>query len=392
MDILKQAQALQDRLVSWRRDLHQHPELGFEEEHTATVVAAELRRLGFRVQTGVGRTGVVAELGERGPLIGIRADMDALPIQEENDAPYRSQHPGKMHACGHDAHVAMALGAANLLAESRGSLNGRIRFLFQPSEETNDSEGKSGAYRMIQEGAMEGVSAIFAQHVESDLPAGQIEIVAGPASAFEDTFYATIEGRGSHGAFPHQGLDPIYLANHVIDALYHIVPRRLDPTQAAVISVGTIRAGTAPNVIPDTVEISGTLRSQDPDVRAQLLVELDRVLALTRALGGDYDLSVEPGYPAMLNDVGLAQVVREVATEFVGADKVHTGHAQLGAEDFALFAERAPGMMFFLGVGDGISKRRAHSSTFDIDESALPLGTAILVASLQKMFAVQNDG
>lgn len=392
MDILKQAQALQDRLVSWRRDLHQHPELGFEEEHTAAVVAAELRRLGFRVQTGVGRTGVVAELGERGPLIGIRADMDALPIQEENDAPYRSQHPGKMHACGHDAHVAMALGAANLLAESRGSLNGRIRFLFQPSEETNDSEGKSGAYRMIQEGAMEGVSAIFAQHVESDLPAGQIEIVAGPASAFEDTFYATIEGRGSHGAFPHQGLDPIYLANHVIDALYHIVPRRLDPTQAAVISVGTIRAGTAPNVIPDTVEISGTLRSQDPDVRAQLLVELDRVLALTRALGGDYDLSVEPGYPAMLNDVGLAQVVREVATEFVGADKVHTGHAQLGAEDFALFAERAPGMMFFLGVGDGISNRRAHSSTFDIDESALPLGTAILVASLQRMFAVQNDG
>ena len=392
MDILKQAQALQDRLVSWRRDLHQHPELGFEEEHTAAVVAAELRRLGFRVQTGVGRTGVVAELGERGPLIGIRADMDALPIQEENDAPYRSQHPGKMHACGHDAHVAMALGAANLLAESRGSLNGRIRFLFQPSEETNDSEGKSGAYRMIQEGAMEGVSAIFAQHVESDLPAGQIEIVAGPASAFEDTFYATIEGRGSHGAFPHQGLDPIYLANHVIDALYHIVPRRLDPTQAAVISVGTIRAGTAPNVIPDTVAISGTLRSQDPDVRAQLLVELDRVLALTRALGGDYDLSVEPGYPAMLNDVGLAQVVREVATEFVGADQVHTGHAQLGAEDFALFAERAPGMMFFLGVGDGISKRRAHSSTFDIDESALPLGTAILVASLQRMFAVQNDG
>src|SRR5512143_2869002 len=159
MDILKQAQALQDRLVSWRRDLHQHPELGFEEEHTAAVVAAELRRLAFRVQTGVGRTDVVTALGERGPLIGIRADMDALPIQEENDAPYRSQHPGKMHACGHDAHVAMALGAANLLAESRGSLNGRIRFLFQPSEETNDSEGKSGAYRMIQEGAMEGVSA-----------------------------------------------------------------------------------------------------------------------------------------------------------------------------------------------------------------------------------------
>lgn len=392
MNILARAQTLQDKLVSWRRELHQHPELGFEEQRTSALVAAEMRRLGYRVRTGVGRTGVIADLGERGPIIGIRADMDALPIQEENDVPYRSQYAGKMHACGHDAHVAMALGAATLVAETRGELKGRVRFLFQPSEETNDAEGKSGAYRMIQDGAMDEVSAILAQHVESDLPAGQVEIITGPASAFEDTFFATIKGTGSHGAFPHQGLDPIYLANHAIDALYHIVPRRLDPTQAAVVSVGTMRAGTAPNVIPDTVEISGTLRSQDPAVREQLLAELERALALTRALGGDYTLRVEPGYPAMVNDAGLAQIVRKVATDFVEAKNVHTGRAQLGAEDFALLAQCAPGMMFFLGVGDGKQRRRAHSSTFDIDESALPLGTAILVAGVQRTLIMHKEG
>ncbi len=390
MNVLQQAQAMHDELVRLRRDIHQHPELGFAEHRTARLVAEELKGLGCRVREGVGRTGVVAELGESGPVVAIRADMDALPIQEENDVMYRSLNAGVMHACGHDAHVAMALGAAKILAREKPT--GRVRFLFQPSEERDDPEGKSGAYRMIQDGAMEDVSVILAQHVDSQVPAGQIEIVAGPASAFEDSFYLTIRGVGCHGAFPHNGLDPIYLANHVMDALYHIVPRRLDPTEAAVVTIGTLQAGTAANIIPDVVEMSGTLRSHARRVREQLILEVERACSIARTLGGDYQLRIQPGYPAMVNNPELARLVREVASELAGVENVRTGRAQLGAEDFALFASdgRARGMMFFLGVKSADDYRPAHSSIFDIDESALPLGTAILVESVQRIQRMVN--
>src|SRR5512139_1844017 len=239
--MLKQAHAISEELIEWRRDFHMHPEIGFELHRTAKIVADQLEKMGYRVQRGVGKTGVVAEIGEGGKLIAIRADMDALPILEQNEHDYVSQTPGAMHACGHDSHTAMALGAALLL--SKENLPGRVRFLFQPCEETTDEEGKSGAQRMAEEGAMEGVDYVIAQHVDPTRPAGTIGINAGPSSGGVDSWFAAIKGKGGHGAYPHKTIDPFYLLAHVILALNGIVSRRLDPFQPAVVSIGAINGG-----------------------------------------------------------------------------------------------------------------------------------------------------
>ncbi|MCJ7667940.1 MAG: amidohydrolase, partial [Anaerolineae bacterium] len=245
--MLARAKGLKGELIRLRRAIHRHPELGFREVKTAALIAVTLESLGIKVQIGVAKTGVIGYLGEGGPVVAIRADMDALPIQELNEVAYRSQLPGVMHACGHDAHVAMALGAAVLLKETK--VEGEVRFLFQPSEEHLDEEGKSGAMRMVEEGAMEGVEAILALHVDSEMESGIIKISPGPMAAAVDSFKATIVGRGCHGAYPHRGVDPIFIAGQVILAIQGIVSRRIDPVKAAVISIGTIHGGTAENII-----------------------------------------------------------------------------------------------------------------------------------------------
>ena len=374
--MLEKARTLQAQLTDWRRDFHMHPELGFREQRTSTRVAEILEGFGFAVRRGVGRTGVVADLGKGSPLVAIRADMDALPLQEANQTPYASQTPGVMHACGHDGHTAMALGVAALLAKE--SFPGRVRLLFQPSEESDDADGLSGAPRMVQDGALEGVEMVLATHVDSSTPVGDIRIQAGPASGGVDTWFGTIRGRGGHGAKPHECVDPFFLTALVIQALNAIVSRRLDPFDPAVISIGSVHGGQTENVIPDRVEISGTLRFTDARVQQQIRAEMQRAFELVRPLGGEAELRLVEGGQPMQNAPAAVELITQVASELLGRQHVLPMEADLGAEDFSCFTERVPGAMFGLGARIEGDERFGHSPHFDIDERALPIGTAIL--------------
>ena len=381
--MLKQAHAISEELIEWRRDFHMHPEIGFELHRTSKLVAEELERLGYRVRRGVGKTGVVAEIGEGGKLIAIRADMDALPILEQNDHDYVSKTPGAMHACGHDSHTAMALGAALLL--SKENLPGRVRFLFQPCEETTDEEGKSGAQRMSAEGAMDGVDYIIAQHVDPLKPVGTIAINAGPNSGGVDSWYAEIKGAGGHGAHPDKTIDPFYILAHVIMALNAIVSRRINPFEPAVVSIGSINGGIAENVIPESIRLTGTLRFTNETVHGQIHDEMKRAFEIAKTLGGDYTLRYDIGGPPMINDELVSKVIEQAGKDLLGAENVHEIHKTLGAEDFGEFMKHAPGAMFTLGTQkEGHEEYLLHHPKFDLDERALPIGTAILVETTKR--------
>lgn len=390
--MLQKAQALADELVRLRRDIHQHPELAFQELRTAALVADTLREIGgFDIRTGVGITGVVAELGNGdGPTIGIRADMDALPIIEANPgAPYCSQTQGNMHACGHDTHTAMLLGVAHLLKQefAGGGLRGRVRLLFQPAEEDTGGQPMSGAPMMIRDGALEGVDAVIALHIDSLQPLGQVTMREGPSSAAVDSFSAWITASGGHGAYPHQAGDPIWMLGPVLMALHGIVARKVDPMKAAVVSLGQVRGGMASNVIPAEVFLNGTLRSFDPAVREQLLAEVERALSVVRVFGGDYRLEVERGYPAGNNHAAPNAWLERVAAEMLGADAIDRTRAGMGAEDFAYMTQQAPGAMFSLGAAVGDFARPHHTPVFDIDERAMPIGAAILAETARRFLA-----
>ncbi|MEA3375420.1 MAG: amidohydrolase [Chloroflexota bacterium] len=383
--MLERAREMEDDLVAWRRDIHENPELGFQETRTAARVAETLEDLGYDVQTGIGHTGVVGERGTGHPVVAIRADMDALPIQEQNDVPYASQNPGVMHACGHDCHVAIALGVATLLSEE--SLTGTVRFLFQPAEETVDEEGKSGAQRMIEDGAMEGVDMVLALHVDSSTPVGQIVVRAGPTSAGVDTFHAAIQGEGGHGAYPHTVVDPIHIAGHVILGLHGIVSRQIHPADPAVISIGSIHGGQADNVIPQEIKLSGTIRYTEVEVQETLHAEIEQALHIARAMGGDYALQIDVGYPPMSNDAELVELLREVGTDLLGAGRVGSGRLEMGAEDFEYFSSLARGAMFRLGCKIEEDERKHHSPYFDVDEACLPIGVAVLTEAAFRLLA-----
>ena len=374
--ILDQANSLKEELVGWRREFHMHPELGFQETRTSARVSEVLHSLGYRVKTGVGRTGVVGERGEAKPLIALRFDMDALPIQEENDVPYASRVPGVMHACGHDAHTAIGLGIATVLSEEL--LEGTLRLIFQPSEEGEDEEGFSGAYRMMQDGVMEGVEGVLALHVDPDFTVGDIAVEAGPASAGVDTFYAKIIGRGGHGARPQDVVDPIHIAGHVILVVNAIVSRRLDPFAPAVISIGSIQGGKTDNVIPETVEFIGTIRFMDSSVQEKIHAELEKAFGVARTLGGEYSLKIVKGYPSILNDARMVKLLRAVGKDLLGEEHLQLQEDDMGAEDFAFFCQAAPGAMFRLGCAMEGEKREIHNSRFDLDEACLPVGVAVL--------------
>lgn len=382
--MLTDARQIQRLLTQWRRTIHSQPELGFDVHHTAELVATALTGMGIEVQTGVGKTGVVGYLGSgNGPVIAIRADMDALPIQEENEVDYASQVPGRMHACGHDAHTAMLLGAATLLSRQR--LPGQVRFLFQPSEEAADEEGISGAPRMIADGALEGVDVVIALHVDGSLDKGHIRVGDGGVGAAVDTFRAYILGQGGHGAYPHQAIDPIWLTTHVLNALYALPSRRVAPLQPSVVSVGVIRGGSADNVIPDAVYLEGTLRSFSDEVREQLIQEVEHAMTVTRALGGDYQLEIERGYPATFNDPRVVGWLRQVGSDLLGSERVGSDQKTMGAEDFSYMAQVARGAMFRLGVKlPGGAARYLHTSTFDLDEEALSIGAALLAETARR--------
>jgi amidohydrolase len=376
--MLKQAHAITEELIEWRRDFHMHPETGFDVHRTAGLVADELEKMGYRVKRGVGKTGVVAEIGEGGKVVAIRADMDALPILEQNETEYVSQNAGKMHACGHDSHTAMALGAAHLISKEK--LEGRVRFLFQPSEETADEEGLSGAQRMEREGAVIGVDFVIAQHVDPNSPVGTIAINEGPSGGGVDTWHATIIGKGGHGAYPHTTIDPFSLLAHIITALNAITSRRLDPFAPAVVSIGSIHGGEAENVIPEKVKMKGTIRFTSLEVQKRIREEVQHAFEITKALGGNYELKFEFGGLPLVNDKYVSKVIEQVGRDLLGNDNVHEMHKTLGAEDFPEFLKNAPGAMYTLGTKiEGRPVYELHHPKFDLDERALPIGTAILV-------------
>lgn len=374
--MLEKARAMQQQLSGWRRDFHMHPELGFRETRTAAKVAEILERFGYNLRLAVGRTGVVADLGNGKPLVAIRADMDALPLQETNQVPYASQNPGVMHACGHDGHIAMALGAAALL--SREKFPGTVRFLFQPSEEAADEDGLSGAPRMIQAGAMDGVELVIATHVEPTTPAGAICIKSGPASGGVDSWFGEIIGKGGHGAHPHESIDPFYIAAHVVLALNGIVSRRLDPFDPAVVSVGSLNGGFTENVIPERVKLTGTLRYTQKRVQQQIHAEIRRAFEISRTLGGNYELKIATGTPPMINTPLASDLIEAVAIDLLGKQNVLPWKDELGAEDFGCFTALAPGAMFALGTGSEKVQCHLHNPDFDLDERALPVGAAVL--------------
>jgi amidohydrolase len=382
--MLKQAHALTEEIIDWRRDFHMYPEIGFEVQRTAGIVADELEKLGYRVKREIGVSGVVAELGEGRPIVAIRADMDALPLEEMNDFEYKSTIPGAMHACGHDSHTAMALGAASVLA--RESFPGTVRFLFQPSEEVADEEGKSGAMRMVEDGAMQSVDYVLAQHVDPTIPVGSIGISPGPAYGGVDSWFGEIIGKGGHGALPHNAIDTFSLTAHVILALSAITSRRIDPFAPSVVSIGSVNGGFTENVIPERVRITGTLRFTTPEVQEKLHAEISRAFEITRTLGGDYDLEFETGSPPMINDAQITEVIKGVGLELLGEEHVCALHKTLGAEDFGSFLEHAPGAMFTLGVQKrGHEGYYLHHPKFELDERALPYGTAVLAATVMRL-------
>jgi amidohydrolase len=387
--MLEKANAIAEEIIRLRRDIHRHPELAFQEHRTAALVADTLREIGgISIRTGVGKTGVVGEIGNGdGPTLGIRADMDALPIIEATDHTFISQTSGNMHACGHDTHTAILLGVAHLLkAEfATGKLKGKVRFLFQPAEEATGGEHQSGAPMMIDDGALDGVDNVLALHIDSTLPSGQIAIRSGASSAAVDSFKAWVTGTGGHGAYPHQGTDPLWMLIPILSALHGIVARKVDPMKPAVCSLGVVRGGTVSNVIPAEVYLEGTLRSFDPQVRELLIEEVERSVALSRSFGGDYRIEIERGYPSGFNDERVTGWVETIVTDMIGADKIERNRAGMGAEDFAYMTRRAPGMMFGLGaaIGDGV-KRGHHTPIFDVDESALPLGAAVIAETARR--------
>ena len=389
--MLHKAQALADELVRLRRDIHRHPELAFQEVRTAALVADTLREIGgIAVRTGVGITGVVGDLGAGdGPTIAIRADMDALPILEANQSDYRSAADGQMHACGHDGHTAMLLGVAHLLKQefAAGGLRGRVRLLFQPAEEDEGGQPMSGAPMMLRDGALDGVDAVIALHVDSMQPFGKVTMRDGWDSAAADQFKAWITGSGGHGAYPHEATDPLWMLGPVLQALHGIVARRVDPQQPAVLTVGQVHAGTASNVIPPEVFLHGTLRSYDEGVRNLLAEQVERALSIVRPLGGDYRLEISRGYPAGKNSAVVSGWLARAATDMLGAGALDPTPPGMGAEDFAYMTDRVPGAMFHLGAAVGDMPRAHHTPVFDIDERCLPVGAAILAETARRFLA-----
>jgi amidohydrolase len=388
MDLLEQARALQPELIALRRDFHRHPELSFQEHRTASVVADRLAALHLVVRTGVGRTGVVGELRNgSGPTVALRADMDALPIQEDPDHDFGSTEAGVMHACGHDAHTAGLLGAATLLVgAARGGhlAPGAVRFLFQPSEETVDSEGKSGATRMIEDGAMDDVDAIVGLHVGAHLPVGKVFLADGTIMAGGEEIVVDVHGRSAHGARPHEGVDAVLLASQGVLAAQQAVSRRIAPGDAGVITFGTVRGGTAANIIADHVRLTGTLRYFVEEVREELRAAVRAAFATAEALGGSARVTFRPGFPPVVNHAHVAARVGAAASGILGPDAVLPGSRIMEAEDFGILSREAPGAFFWLGAGLP-DLRQHHHPRFDIDERALYVGAATLAASAQAL-------
>lgn len=372
-----------DELIAVRRDLHQHPELGFEEVRTAGIVATKLRALGLEPRTEVGRTGVTCTIrgGKPGRTVLLRADMDALPIQEENDTPYRSQSAGKMHACGHDCHTSILIAIAKRLVAQQKDLAGTVVLCFQPAEELGGPKG--GAEAMIQDGALDPKpDAAFGLHVWQDLPLGVVGVTEGPWMAAVDEFTVTVKGKGAHAAMPQGSIDPVVCAAHMVTALQSLVSRNTDPFQQLVVSVTQLRAGSAFNIIPETAWFNGTIRLFDRELWTRVPGQFERVVkGVAAAFGCEADILYERGNMPTVNDKAMCAFARTAATEVVGAANLRDDVRTMGGEDFSSFLARVPGV--FIAVGSRNEDKglvhEHHHPRFDVDEESLRIGAEILL-------------
>jgi amidohydrolase len=384
--IAQAAESLRTQLIAQRRDFHMHPELSNREERTSRIVAERLRALGLTdVKTGVGKYGVTALLkgAKPGVVVAVRADMDALPIQEVNDVPYKSQVAGVKHACGHDAHTTVELGVAEVLSKMRGEISGTIKFIFQPAEEGPPTGEEGGARLMVKEGAMDNPrpSAIFGLHTLPSIEAGQIAYQSGPAMASSDHVYITIHGKSSHGAQPQAGIDAIVVAAECITALQTVRSRRIDPQEPLVISIGMIQGGRRNNIIADEVKMEGTMRTLNEDVRQRAQSLMKETLAnITAAYGATFELKFEEGAAVTFNEPRLVEETLPTIRRVVGSDNTLNIKPFMPAEDFSYFQKVSPGFYYFLGVGNRARGINAawHTADFDIDEESLVVGVKVM--------------
>ena len=375
-EIKRAVENISDQLTVWRRDFHRHPEVAFQEERTSAVLRGFLESLGLPVKT-MAKTGLRAVLeGKKGgKTVALRADIDALPLQEEGDKEYISLNPGAAHACAHDGHMACVMGAVKVLTQMRDRFDGSVVFLFQPSEELPPG----GAKPMVEEGALEGVDAIFGLHFWQSLPTGKVGIVKGPMMAQADNFTIKVTGKGGHGSMPHTSIDPIYAAAQIIVNAQSVVSRNVDPLKPVVVSFGTIKGGTVYNIIPGEVIMTGTVRTFESDVQdlaERRLREISGSVALS--LGAEADFEYEKGYPPLVNQGEMTDFVTATAKNVLGEDCIGPFDPIMGGEDFAYFLQRVPGAFFFFGMGDGMDHPHHHPS-FDMDERALPQATHLLI-------------
>lgn len=382
----QEAEQLFTQLVAWRRDFHRHPELGFQELRTADIVAEHLRSLGLEVSSGIGKTGVVAivegdESRREAPTVLLRFDMDALPIHEENEVEYRSQKPGVMHACGHDAHTAIGMGVAQILAKHRNQLRGRVKLVFQPAE-----EGLGGAMAMIKDGVMEDPqpSASYGLHVWSRLPLNHVVVQAGPLWAAADKVDLTVHGRGGHGAMPQETIDTIVVASQIVLAWQSIVARNVSPTDTAVVTVGSFHSGSTCNVIAEEAKLSCSIRSFTPEVRSLLVKRMQEIAdGVCAAYGASCELVLTPGVPPTINSAQGAAVMRKAASQIVGEEQVIQITPMMVGEDMSEFLNRAPGCYIVVGAWDPQTPLNSphHSPTFMMDERMMPTGVALLASA-----------
>jgi len=373
MPIINRVADFHEQMKEWRHDIHAHPEIAFEEQRTSDIVARELQSFGIEVHRGLAKTGVVGVLKNGdGPSIGLRADMDALPIHEANDFDHRSKHDGKMHACGHDGHTSMLLGAARYLAETK-QFKGTINFIFQPAE-----EGEGGARVMIEEGLFDKFpcQSVYGVHNMPGMETGTFNLRSGPIMAAYDTFEIKVFGQGTHAAMPHKGIDPVVVASQIVNALQSITSRNLDPLESAVISVTQIHGGDTNNVIPDSVWMEGTTRCFKPEVRDWLKPSMGRVIeGIAATYGAKVEFDYLRRYPSTINHRAETEIAAKIAGEVAGEAKVDTDTPPvMGGEDFAFMLEKVPGCYLFIGNGAGEGACMVHNPNYDFNDEILPVG------------------
>ena len=385
--ILPQVESIAEEIISIRRDIHQHPELGFDVPRTADIAANMLKDLGMDVQTGIGKTGVVGNLRcGAGPTIALRADMDALPVQETGDCEYKSVNDGVMHACGHDGHTAMLLGAAKVLSGQRDQINGTVRFLFQPAE-----EGEGGARYMIEDGCLEGVDEAYGIHLWNYQKYGEVGVKEGPILAAADQFQITIKGLGGHGAAPQGSVDAVVVSAHLITALQTIVSRNTNPLESTVVSIGMINGGYNFNIIADEIVLKGTARAYTEENRILIKTRMQEIIdGIGQTFGAAIEFDYRDGYPPTINAEAAFEKLLASATKIVG-DGAGYPYLSMGGEDFSYYAQKVPGCFFFVGSAPEDQPFRSvpqHCSHFDIDERALLVGSSIFVQLIEDQLMV----